>query len=74
MRGDGGWVLYPAWGELVSRRASAVVLPHPEVPSPGSLVYPVSAMRPVRDLQEGVSDPRGVPLTERPSHASLKDT
>lgn len=46
-----------------------MVLPHPAVPSPRSLVYPVSAVRPsgrgFRPLRDGL-------LTERPSDGSLK--
>ena len=48
-----------------------MVLPHPTVPSPRSLVYPVSAVRPLgrgfRPLRDGL-------LTERPSDSSLKGT
>ena len=43
----------------------------PTVPSPGSLVYPVSAVRP---SGKAFQPPRGVLLTERPSDASLRDT
>ena len=65
-----GAVLYPAWGELASGGLHCGPAP-PAVPSPGSLVYPVSAVRPSGKAFQPL---RGVLLTERPSDASLKDT